>query len=67
MDHLADRNTQAWLAVAVLLSGLALFFNNLNATGVPGEPMRVLGALFLMFGVTTLRAVQENSPSKGRG
>jgi hypothetical protein len=65
MDHLADSTTQTWLSVAVLLSGLALFFNNLNATGVPGEPLRLLGAIFLAFGITALRAIQENSPNKG--
>jgi hypothetical protein len=64
-NRIADYKTQTVLALAVLLCGLSLFLNNLNATEAAGSLLRTLGAVFLMFGITALRAVQQNSSSKG--
>lgn len=65
MGRLANKKTQIWLSVAVLLSGLSLFINNLNATDLPDELLRWLGALFLMVGMTALRAISEYNITKG--
>ena len=64
-NRIADRNIQTILSLAVVLCGLGLFLNNLNETEMTGSLLRTLGAVFLMFGITALRAVQQNSSSKG--
>lgn len=64
-NRIADRNSQTILSVAVLLCGLGLFLNNLDETETTGSLLRTLGAVFLMFGITALRAVQQNSSKEG--
>jgi hypothetical protein len=64
-NRIADTKTQIGFSLAVLLSGLLLFLNNLNETAATGSLLRTLGALFLAFGITALRAVLESSSKKG--
>lgn len=63
--RIADTKTQIGFSLAALLSGLLLFLNNLDETAMTGSLLRTLGALFLVFGITALRAVLENSSTKG--
>lgn len=64
-NRIADVKMQIGFSMAVLLCGSLLFLNNLNETATAGSWLRALGALFLAFGITALRAVLENSSTKG--